>query len=53
MNAMTVFYRTPLHWASINDNAEIAEILIKSGASIDATDYEGRTPLFLASTKGY
>lgn len=41
MNAMTVFYRSPLHWASINDNEEIASLLIKSGASIDAVDYEG------------
>lgn len=41
MNAMTVFYRTSLHWASINDSEEIASILIKSGAAIDAVDYEG------------
>lgn len=41
VNAITVFYRTPLHWASINDSEDIASLLIKSGAAIDAVDYEG------------
>ena len=32
---------TPLHFAALNGTALMIRLLIKAGAKIDATDYEG------------
>jgi len=34
-------------------NAEVMEQLLNDGADPDKADYSGRTPLLIASTKGY
>ena len=39
---------TPLHFAVLNDDAQIAKLLIDNGANLDATDFEGNTPLHYA-----
>jgi pectate lyase len=39
---------TPLHYAVKQGNKEIAELLIRSGADVNATDREGRVPLIHA-----
>jgi len=44
---------TPLIWASIQDDIEIAEALIESDANVNAQNYEGQTPLFMAVSLGY
>jgi uncharacterized protein len=41
--------RTGLHTAAINGNLQIAAILIKAGARIDARDNLGNTPLIYAA----
>lgn len=40
---------TPLHFAVQRANAEMVEILLKSGVLVDAKDKSGRTPLHLAT----
>jgi len=43
---------TPLHWATYNHAEDGVELLLKSGADIDAKDARGRTPLDWASYLG-
>ncbi|MEW6354695.1 MAG: ankyrin repeat domain-containing protein [Planctomycetota bacterium] len=43
---------TPLHWAAIFGNVEVAKLLIERGANIEARDGMGRTPLLLAVING-
>jgi ankyrin repeat protein len=45
--------RTGLHIAAINGNLQIAAILIKAGARIDARDNLGDTPLLYAAEHGH
>jgi ankyrin repeat protein len=42
----------PLHWAVRANEAEIAELLLRSGADAKAADRLGVTPLFLAAMNG-
>ena len=44
----TVYLSTPLHIAAANE-AEVAQFLLDNGANINATNYKGFTPLYLAS----
>jgi len=44
---------TPLLWAAIQNDIEIAEALIESDANVNAQNYEGQTSLFMAVSMGY
>src|SRR5437867_3661472 len=44
---------TALHWAALNGNAEIAQVLAQAGANVRATTrLGGYSPLFMASKTG-
>src|SRR6516162_848030 len=44
---------TALHWAALNGDAELAQMLLYAGASVKATTrLGGYTPLFMASKAG-
>lgn len=44
--------RTPLIWAAIRDNIQIARILLDAGAQIDSADKKNTTPLHWAAMGG-
>ncbi|XP_065292164.1 transient receptor potential cation channel subfamily A member 1 isoform X1 [Dermacentor albipictus] len=43
---------TPLHCAAMFDHVELVEYLVSEGASMNATDKEGRTVILLAAARG-
>ena len=43
---------TPLFWAVKNNHADIADMLLKAGADVNARDRHQRTPLFIAEREG-
>src|ERR1700693_2208058 len=43
---------TALHWASYRDDLESADLLIRAGAKVNATNDLGVTPLWAASQNG-
>jgi ankyrin repeat protein len=40
---------TPLHWAALNNHAEMVSLLVLNEANVNATDYNGETPLHKAT----
>src|SRR5437763_2019538 len=52
VNAAQIDGATALHWAVYRDEVEVARLLIKVGAKLDATNREGVTALDMASTYG-
>jgi ankyrin repeat protein len=52
VNAPEADGATPLHWAAHRDELEIATLLIRAGAQLDAANELGVTPLMLACTNG-
>lgn len=46
-------YLTPLHYAASNGHDKVIEFLINHGASVDCTDYFGKTPLHMAAANGH
>lgn len=40
---------TPLHWAAKVQDVEILQLLLDFGAEVDLQDFEGATPLHIAS----
>ena len=53
MNAAQGDGMTALHWAAMNGDAEMAQMLVYAGANVKATTrIGGYTPLFLAARQG-
>jgi hypothetical protein len=48
VNAADAEKRTPLHWAAGMGHADVAALLLKEGASLEAADSKGNTPLMYA-----
>jgi ankyrin repeat protein len=52
VNAPQVDGMTALHWASYQDDLELANLLVRAGANVKAANRYGVTPLSLACTNG-
>src|SRR5919202_6008196 len=52
VNAPQVDGMTALHWAAYQDDLETVQLLVASGAQVDAVNRYGVTPLSLACTNG-
>lgn len=53
VNAKDNSFRTPLLWATIDNDKNMAEFLISKGAEIEAKDQAQRTPLHWAAINGF
>lgn len=42
----------PLHWAAIQDQSDVIDVLVRAGRAVDSRDDEGRTPLMSAAAFG-
>jgi len=56
INATTIYYKTPLHYASYIGDLRVIECLVDNNADINATDYSFDTmvlmkPLFIMQLK--
>jgi ankyrin repeat protein len=47
------FGRTPLHWAALYGNSDVAELLLAKGANVNAVDQDRMTPLHLVAKNDY
>ncbi|CAN0214955.1 unnamed protein product, partial [Discosporangium mesarthrocarpum] len=45
--------RTPLHWACVEGQVDTMEILLRGGATVEARDYRGQTPLHHSCSMGH
>lgn len=45
--------RTPLHYAALSNDVQMATFLIKNGANVNAMTRGGETPLMKAAEKGH
>ncbi|WP_179947089.1 ankyrin repeat domain-containing protein, partial [Wolbachia endosymbiont of Bemisia tabaci] len=43
---------TPLHWAALHDNLQVAGLFINKRANVNAKDENGWTPLHTAAARG-
>ena len=44
---------TPLHIACRYNSADVVQLLVASGADLNATDAKGKTPLHYATRRGF
>ncbi len=51
VNARNNDGRTPLLWATKNNNTELSVLLVEKGADVNARNNDGRTPLLWATEK--
>jgi len=52
VNAPQIDGMTALHWATYQDDLEVAKLLVRAGANVKAANRYGVTPLSLACTNG-
>jgi len=52
VHASDDYLKTPLHWAAEHDRSEVAQMLLDSGADLEATTSWGATALDWAATMG-
>jgi cytohesin len=51
VNGKNVNRTSPLHYAAVYDQKEIAELLLVKGADVNAKDVDGETPLDQAESE--
>jgi ankyrin repeat protein len=49
VNKRDIYSTTPLHLAVINGGKDIVKLLLKAGANVNTKDYQGKTPLTIAT----